>query len=374
MSKRLALSVSLALLCHGARADAAGPPTIPPPATAAEPAIDPEAAAVEAEAMAAYQRMRDSWREALLQVFDKLRQSTAPRDWMLASQMCQLGDADPASNGAARAELLKNAAAAAPDDVLVQWIAAMSMPGSAGGGCSVPQALPANLDDLLKLESANGLAWLPVLRQSYRDKDALGVDAALARMAAADRYDDHSQEYTRLLVTHYAKYPQAIATGRNELGTVAGNSAEATDQAAMNFSMALGQAMTVGPSLYVLDQVCDPKQQPAPEARRLALCADIGQRLAERGVKGSLRREAEKLLELTGRSQGKRQAMERELQYLGWMLYQSGDQRRAAAIFRTEWERSGDLLDARRATVKALGLPTTPPAMWQPPEPAVGIE
>lgn len=365
MLKRLALGLSLALFGHGALADTAAPPATPAQTAAAQTA-DAETAAVEAEAMAAYQRMQERWREVLLPAFEKLRQSTAPRDWMLASQMQQLGDVDPASNGAARAELLKNAAAAAPDDVLVQWVAAMAMPGSGGGGCSAPEPLPANLDGLLQLESANGLAWLPVLQQSYRDKDDLGVDAALARMAAADRYDDHRQEYARLLMAFYAENPQVTAAVHDEFGAFAG-APEGIDKATISFGMAMGQAVAVAPNLYLLDKLCDPKQEPTPEARRLALCADVGQRLAERSANSSLRRDGQKLLELVGQSQGQLKALDRELEYLSWTLHQSGQQQQAMTIFREQWERSGDEVEALRATVKALGLPVTPPAMWQSP-------
>lgn len=358
MLTRLALSLSLALLCHGALADTDQTQTA---------AAQTEAQAVEelAQDRAAYERIQQGWREAFLPLFEQLRQSSAPRDWMLASQLFQLGDADPASNGAARVELLKNAAAAAPDDALVQWVAAVAMPASGGGGCSAPKALPANLDDLLRLESANGLAWLPLLQQAYQDKDALGVDAALARMAAAERYDDHRQEYTRLLVKLYTENPQVGKRVAADLTDVVGAMDESSD-ADVSFGMAMGQAIAVAPSLYLLDKVCDPQQQPAPDARRLALCADVGQRLAERGASSSLRRDGESLLQQLGQSQGKLQALDRELQYLSWMLEQSPDQQRAAAIFRDEWIRSGDEVDALRATVNALGLPTTPPAMWQP--------
>lgn len=366
MLKRLALGLSLALLSHGVVADTAEPQTTPAPTAAAEQATDPETAAAEAEAVAAYQRMQDIWRKALLPVFDKLRLSTAPRDWVLASQMHQLGDDDPASNGAARAELLKNAVTAAPDDVLVQWIAAMAMPSTGGGGCSAPQRLPANMDDLLRLESANGLAWLPLLRQSYQDNDALGVDAALARIAAADRYDDHRLEHKKLLVKLYAEHPQVAAAVGAAFAVLAGETDETT-QASMDFGSIVLQSETVMVSLYTLNKVCDPSQEPAPETRRLALCADIGQRLAERGVNSRLRHDGESLLERLGLSQGKLEALEREQLYLAWMLYQSADQKQAEAIFRREWESSGDPADALRATVKALGLPTTPPVTWQPP-------
>lgn len=359
MLKRLALGLSLALLCHGALADTAQAST-----AAARTETD---AAEDTQDMAAFDRIRKGWREALLPLFEKLRQSSDPRDWMVASQLFQIGDLDPASNGAARAELLKNAAAAAPDDVLIQWVAAMAVPASGGGGCSAPKPLPANLDGLLRLEAANGLAWLPVLQQSYQDKDALGVDAALARMAAADRYDDHRQEYMRMLVKLYAANPQVGARIGADLESTVGKLDEA-GQAEVSFGMAMGQTMAVAPSLYLLNKVCDPKQETAPEARRLALCADVGQRLAERGVNASLRRDGESLLELVGQSQGKIQALDRELEFLSWMLDQASDQQRASAIFREEWSRSGDEVDALRATVNALGLPTTPPAMWQPPQ------
>jgi hypothetical protein len=68
MLKRLALGLSLALLCHGALAD-----TAQASIAAARTETD---AAEDAQDMAAFDRIRKGWREALLPLFEKLRQSS----------------------------------------------------------------------------------------------------------------------------------------------------------------------------------------------------------------------------------------------------------------------------------------------------------
>lgn len=347
MFTRIAVCLSLALL---AQASLAAVPS-PPEASAAETAN------AEQEAKAAYQRHLASMREAVLPVYLKLRESSAPRDWMLASQLWPLDENDPLSSHAARAELLRNAVAAAPDDVIVQWVGMTARP-SGGSGCSAPAQLPANMDNVLRLEGDNGIAWLPVLRQAYQDKDALGVDSALSRMAAATRFDDHANEHAQLLVALYEQNPQMVAS-LSDGETVGGLDA--------NVSMAMMMAHSTAPSLYLLETVCDRAQKPAAEPRRFSICADIGRQLSAHGKSFGLREQGRSLLRKLGEVDPNADESRREMAYLAWAMGRSPDQTQLNAIVRDEWLRTGDEVQAARAVVRALGLPLTPPAMWQMP-------
>jgi len=151
MRLKIPLGWSLALCCGAALAQAPTSQEIAAPDTDAEPeaitSIDENGVDIDATSED-YPQYAQAVRTALGPLYRKLRESAEPRDWMLASQLLSqsmsLTDIDPEFSFTRRAELLRNAAAAAPDDALVQWVAMTAMPG-AGGGCAAPQTLPANL-------------------------------------------------------------------------------------------------------------------------------------------------------------------------------------------------------------------------------------
>lgn len=348
MFTRIAACLSLALLTQASFA------TVPPPPQKSAA----ETAQAEQEAKAANERELASMRGAVLPVYLKLRESSAPRDWMLASQLWPLDENDPLSGHVARAELLRNAVAAAPDDVIVQWVGMTARPGGSGGGCSAPAQLPANMDNVLRLEGDNGIAWLPVLQQAYRDKDALGVDSALSRMAAATRFDDHANDHAQILVALYEQNPQMVAA-LSDGATTAGLDA--------NFDMAMTVASSAAPSLYLLDTVCERDQQPAVEPRRFSICTDIARQLVAHGKNFGLREQGRSLLRKLGEVDPKGDESKREMAYLVWAMGHASDQAQLGAIVRDEWLRTGDDVQTARAVVRALGLPLTPPAVWQMP-------
>lgn len=301
-------------------------------------------------------QMQAAYRNSLGPVYLKLRESAQPRDWMLASQLFLMAaDNDPTFGNAARAELLRNAAAAAPEDALVQWTAMVAMPSVVAGGCAAPRAAPANLDTVLRLESDNGLAWLPVLDQAWRSKDALAVDSALARIAAAPRYDDHSLEYGRLLVKLFRDNADSL----QQLGA-----ALEVPMDPVQYGLALSQNAVMKP-MVALNQACDRKRQPDADARRFAICADIGQRLLHDGRTTLLRHYGDQVLQAAGApDRDEAEAQRREIAWL-YDAISDGDiatSRRFAELL----VRDGDELEVLRQMVRERGIPTTPPPTWQP--------
>ena len=352
MLRPAAACLTLLLFASTALADApATSDTVPPTDAAAEAAYH--------EASVEYERQMRTLREKMTPLFLKLRQSIDPRDWVLASQMYMLSqdNDDPAFSAAARAELLRNAAAAAPEDNLVQWIAMNAMPRSEGG-CAAPQALPANLDTVLRLEADNGLAWLPVLRQAYQDKDALGIDSALSRMAAATRYDDHAVEYAQLQADLYRNNPDNTWLPENAGGW-------SKEDVWLQF--ALTQAGSISPSLHVLREICDREKQPEADPRRFAICADLGSQLLRHAKHTSVRGEGAALLAQVATSTPEVVAFEREQ---AWLLtaFSSGDIQQNVRRFHEALLRTGDEQEALREVARAQSLAIAPPPLWQAPE------
>lgn len=344
---------TLALSCGAALAEA-------PSSQAA--ASDPAATATTASdgedgATVGFDRMQAAYRNALGPVYLKLRESAQPRDWMLASQMFVTapGD-DPVFGKAARAELLRNAAAAAPEDALVQWMAMAAMPSAVTGGCAAPAAAPANLDVMLRLESDNGLVWLPVLDQAWRSKDALAIDSALARIAGARHYDDHSLEYGKLLIQLFSDNADSL----KQLGA-----ALDLPMDPVFHGLALSQNSIMWP-MVALNLACDRKQQPDADARRFVVCADIGQRLLREGRTTLLRHYGGTVLKVAGApDRDEADALRREID---WLYQAIGDGEVATAHrFAELLLRDGDELQVLRQMVRERGISPTPPLIWQSP-------
>lgn len=367
MLTRIAAGLMLALLANAVPAQEA---ETADDAAAAQAARDAEAesfssAEIEAAEIEAIQQQLRGVYELAGPVFLDLSTSTAPRDWMLASQLEMLLDPrDPAYSSKVRAELLRNAAAAAPDDALVQWVAMTALPSDGGkGGCSAPAGLPTNMDNLLRLESDNGLAWLPVLRHAYQNDDALGMDAALARMAAAERFDDHIGDFAKVLVQFHAEHPQllrAINKAQETSPDEPGGEASAE-------SFSVMMAKTEIPSYpYLLLSICgDGPQAPLEPARR-AVCADLAQRLLRLGKSSDLQVVAVNLMRRFGEHEAAAEAAMREYRWLTTVLLRAEDADKAFNDVGAEWLRSGNEQQAMRTVAQARGLPLTPPPFWQP--------
>src|SRR6185436_18202908 len=56
-----------------------------------------------------------------------------------------------------------------------------------------------------KLEPGNGMAWLPVLGELERVKDAAGFDEVLEKIAAADRFDDHYVDFVEAYIEVFSR-------------------------------------------------------------------------------------------------------------------------------------------------------------------------
>lgn len=174
-------------------------------------------------------------------LFADIRASGSPRERALFAH------ADPSIDSKAA---LRAAAQAAPADPVVQ----MLWSTQDGDALAWP-----------RVEPANGLAWLPLVKALPRDGKE--TDAAIARIAEAADYDDHFVD-AWLAVRHaIAAHPMPPAVARRNGQGDAGNAADI---------MAMAYAAALPEQFLSLRRPCDHSRPPEPSAARLRACARIG--------------------------------------------------------------------------------------------------
>jgi len=95
------------------------------------------------------------------------------------------------------------AAERAPDDVLVQWIAAERLLALHDDARAAPI-----VSRLTTLESDNAAAWSLALVLAQLHEESLRIDDALARMAASTRADEHVADATHAWLDVYEAHPR----------------------------------------------------------------------------------------------------------------------------------------------------------------------
>ena len=351
----------------------------------AVPSLRAEEAPVDIEEEAATPTAAelDGWRKSMLEMterqrkaYENLKASASPRDWAIASQIhvnvMDFGpDGQPKFDSekaerldADRAELLRNAAAGAPSDKLVQWLALHEMP-HAGGGCS-SSALPAErIEAVQGLEPDNGLAWLSTLAAATLAKDDFAIDEALARMAAAKRYDNHVVDYTLALVDTAKRHPGVLGMPVDEKSGIA------PEQLALIGAFGVGRSLST--TSYAFGEVCDAGKQVDADLRRFAACADLGRRLSREAATFDLRKLGFELLRQSAQADETDLAAERDLDWLGYQIGQvvrGGNEEKMKSFLAegsTAWFDKRDDVAVLEALFKSRGIPVTAPAGWQPP-------
>lgn len=146
-----------------------------------------------------------------------LQPSTQPRGESLGAD----SDADAAS-AAPDPSPLRDLAAAHPQEVFVQWLAATHADDKDA------------VATLQRLEPANAAVWLLV-----QSDDATATAAALHHAAAATRYDDHARESIRLLHAAFMRHPAPAALLQMDSG-LAAEAGAGHDARSMAAAMAVG--------------------------------------------------------------------------------------------------------------------------------------
>jgi hypothetical protein len=310
-----------------------------------------------------------AYRDYTLSLLHALRVSSDARDRALATQMAWLPDVhdgreqtvkDKASQGA----LLRDAAASAPDDALVQWIWAEAPP--AESGCDAGPPCAHRDSAVVRLQPDNAAAWLPVFNAASDAGDSPATDYAIAQMALASRFDDQMGIAVKAWMDVYARYPIPASV-------VPADSPDAQfDDQDRGFvsSMEFAAAMSIGPYQSLM-RACSRDRHPDASSLRLRDCAAIGRLMMTQATSMISRQIGRGILRVSGQATDADLASARALdwRYENWtkLVFASkqDDGARLKATAR-DWEETGDETQVMDRELERSGIALTPPASWQP--------
>ncbi|MDR3387216.1 MAG: hypothetical protein P4L92_09205 [Rudaea sp.] len=304
-----------------------------------------------------------AWRDYQKSVFDELSLSPDPRDWALATLTGTLMF-DPTGQDR-RDALLQRAAHAAPDDVLVQFIVANSSRVKTGAPAFANEAM----QTLQRLEPDNAIVWLGGLHEAVSNNDNKATDAALARVAGAARFDEHSAEVLKAMVDVYTRYPvpdEYLALTKDAL-------AAEKFPAARDFiphTMALATVFAVvTPPYQDIIRECRIDPASSDNAVRADTCAAIGRLMASHSTTWVSTLIGYSVLRVsnTFNDDDVRRARDEDwlFKVLGESLNDSSDQVAADTVARdNDWIETGSEIEAARRSIARAGKSTEPPTDW----------
>jgi hypothetical protein len=172
------------------------------------------------------------------------------------------------------------AAELAPDDALVQWIAAERLLALHDDARAAPIVAK-----LTALESDNAAAWSLALALASLHEESLRIDDALARMAASTRADEPIDDATRAWLDVYEAHPRPRSAFVNPAEADAAPLADATTAAK---TVRLPRESFLGACTATSD------------AARKQVCADAARVLLHKSASGSTRELGFAVLERVG--------------------------------------------------------------------------
>ncbi|NCT67639.1 MAG: hypothetical protein GXC76_08340 [Rhodanobacteraceae bacterium] len=293
-----------------------------------------------------------AWQAWSAAVEQTLRTSEQPRDWALAAVSMAKPPAADAAADAADA-LLQRALAAAPDDMLAHWLAVQRYLGQKQDELDARSA-----SVLTRREPDNAASWLPAVALAARGGDAAALDAALARMAAATRYDDHFAAALRAWMEAFERQPPQH-TGRLD-----------AEGAAFMAALARASALAV-PAYGPLFAACKGADGTPLPAQRRGQCNAIGRLLLHAGTTRIDRDIGARLLRYGGDA-APTEADRAMIRRLAWQQQQAAPLRIdedpvALRAYATDWRSCTDEVEVIERALRRAGLPVEPPADWTPP-------
>lgn len=242
-----------------------------PPSTA-EPSMSVPSRYATADYIDAEAERAEAWTDYQQSVVETLSRSADPRDWALAA----VGSHIPYSNTSGRlrdqlANGLARAAAAAQDDALVQWLA-MSQSTGAASKREAQRRLEQH-------ETGNAALWLADLDDGVRVGDKSAVNAALARMAASEKFDAHFSDLVQALAQAYRRVPAP-----DSLFDALPDDDRARLRDVLPLTAAMAQANAIAiPGFQNLLNACRVDPATGVNIERAGDCAAIGRMLVARG-------------------------------------------------------------------------------------------
>jgi hypothetical protein len=289
----------------------------------------------------------------------QLQKSAAPRDGALGSQLLET----PVPSGAdlsQRARILQKAAAAAPNDRLVQTLWA-NLPVPVAHGRR-HQQYPGHWMALARLEPDNGVAWIAVVDHAWKSGDMRAADAALARMAAAESYNEHLGEAVGAWRDVFHRYPPPQAQMLPGVGTASTRQ----DRSDLVFNEA---ALSSAPPIESLLDACRPWRNPHAGTKRFRTCGKIGRLMMRRSQTMLGRLVGVAILRSSHQGNASDIGM---IRTVGWENEQYA--KIMAAMAGNPYAKQGylDLLQRTDSEMQAIqyelgvaGIALTPPAAWK---------
>lgn len=331
----------------------------------------PAAVSVDEDSVA--NTARRAWMQ---QLAANLRTSSSSRERALSTLVWDVGSNRDAAEYTRRGKLLREAAAAAPGDRLVQSLWARADDDASGCGPAHP-CLEREMA-WAHLEPDNSASWLPVLEKADRDRDEKLRDAALAGISKADRHDGLFAESADAWLTVFERYPLPDQVRRLEEQEMVSGVGAGPEPSTHAVEMALAvsfSGMPLVPPAWVY-QHCRVGRSELKQAVPPQACAHLGQLMA---VGPSLLDRAVGPAFLYGADDPRRIELRRQLDWIRWqatpMPYGNSPADPSDDIYIADLRSTGSEMRALELLLQRRGLPLTPPAAWQRPEiPAMPAE
>lgn len=295
-----------------------------------------------------------AWRDAQIALRRELRNSPRPRDWVLLAW--SIDPLQTERSAQQDDDLRQRAAKAAPNDALVQWLAALHSVNAVD-----PSRARSAIARLAQLENDNAAAWMLALTVAARQKDARGIDDALHRMASSQRYDEHYADTMHAWMDVFDRYPPPVPQDRDLQFSPA--------LASFTVAMAIAAA-TAMPAYQDASSACKPGDAQTISAQRRADCTSIAHLLLHRGLTLAARSFGAALLRRLGDGLPT-SADEEARRQLDWYMYcavqTSGVSQGNLALmtaYQADWRALDDEIEVIRRALRRQGLPTEPPVDW----------
>lgn len=318
-----------------------GKPATPPEGWTAD---DDAYAEPEGEAAA------DAWLGYMATVRDAMRASGDAREQVLALLADRTMGSDEGATAPAGGEAIASIAAAHPDDLLVQWVAAHHTKGDARA---------AAIANLQRLDPANAATWALSLPASADNADPLPT---LQRMAASRQYDEYTTGFIGIWSAAFTRVPvpQELTA---QVQAMDGD----FDAGSLPNVMALSSmfTLTMGGASQNLLGACTPEAVAAQPERR-EHCLAAGRLLLQQGRTLLAARFGEALLRKLDALLGVDAERSRQI---AWWRANSAPDAEATAIstYFEDWLSTGNEIEAMRLAATRAGK-AEPPADWPLPQ------
>ena len=277
-----------------------------------------------------------------------LQRSASPRERAMSTQVYEIG-VDQSSTSAQRGRLLRNAARAAPADVLVQSMWANASPEESG--CESRSPCPERRSAFAQLEPDNAIAWMPALSDMNPIKDEAGIQEILGEMAGSMRADDHFVD----LIEEWLRIFRSMPVPSTE------------QDRDPSMDAAFAQAVSSLPNYFSFYKACKRSDLPEAPAARFELCAAAGRKLRDGSETLLSRALGAAIVNASGAATGEDREIRRRLR---WVQHSSVEMNKAEDSAADARLYFSDLL-ATRSELKAIelkmarsGVAPTPPADW----------